>query len=62
MIGVLKYAENWQNWMAANFNVRKMRRTIERMHGCKYSIETVMVGLKDRIAQTIFFEGNKHYC
>ena len=43
--------------MAANFNVRKMRRTIERMRGCEYYIEIIIVALKDCIAQTIFFWG-----
>ena len=53
--GVLKYAESWQNWMAANFNVRKIRHTVQRMHGCEYSIEIIIVPLKDRITETNFF-------
>ena len=36
--------------MAANFNVRKVYSVVERMDGCKYSIEIILVTLKELIA------------
>ena len=27
----------WINWIAVNFNVRKMHSVVERMDGCGYS-------------------------
>ena len=42
----------WQNWTAANFNVRKMYSAFERMDGCESSIEITMVPLNKRIAGT----------
>ena len=45
----------WQNWMAVNFNVRKMYSTFERMDGCEHSIEIIRVTLKECIARTNFF-------
>ena len=43
--------------MAANFNVRKIRHTVQRMHGYEYSVEIIIVPLKDRITETNFFMG-----
>ena len=37
-----------------------MHSTIERMDGCGDSIEVIAVPLKERIAGTCFFFGNKH--
>ena len=37
------------------FNVRKMYSTIERMAGCEYSLEIIIVPLKKRITFTNFF-------
>ena len=34
---------SWQNWMAANFNVRKMYSNVERMDGCDCSIKIIIV-------------------
>ena len=45
----------WQNWMSANFNVRKMCSTVERMDGCENSAEIIIVPLKERIAGINFF-------
>ena len=41
--------------MAANFTVRKMYSTIEKMDGCEYSTEIIIVTLKKRIVETNFF-------
>ena len=46
--------------MTAGFNVRKMYNALERMDGCEYSIELIMVPLKERIAESNLFFGNKH--
>ena len=27
----------WPNWIAANFNIRKMHSTVERIDACEYS-------------------------
>ena len=45
--------------MAANFNVGKMHHIIERIHGCEYSIEIIIVGLKDHIAEIINSKSRK---
>ena len=45
--------------MAASFNNRKMYSIVERMDGCKYFIEIIIITLKERIAGANFF-GNKH--
>ena len=45
--------------MKANFNVRKMYSSVEKMDGCKYSLEAIIVPLEECIAETKFF-GNKH--
>ena len=41
----------WQKWMTANFNVRKINSTVERMDGCEYSMEIIIV----------FLEINNHF-
>ena len=38
--------------MTANVNVRKIYLTVERMDGCKSSIEIVIVPLKERMVAT----------
>ena len=51
MAGVLKDAKkkmHRSNWMAANFNVRKMYSAVERMDGYEYSIKIIIVPLKER--------------
>ena len=45
--------------MTANFNVRKIYSAVEGMNGCEYSLEIIIVPLKERITETNFF-GNKH--
>ena len=45
--------------MAANFNVRKIGSTFERISGSVSSIRIIVVPLKKRIT-TINFFGNKH--
>ena len=42
------------NWMAANFNVRKMYSRVKRMDGCEYYLKNI-VFLKKRIASANFF-------
>ena len=49
----------WQNRMAANFSIRKMYSTGEKLDGCDYSIEIIIVPLKERVAGTNFY-GDKH--
>ena len=44
--------------MTANFNVRKMCRTVEVMDGCENSLEIIIVPLNERITEINFF-GNK---
>ena len=45
--------------MNANFNARNMYRTVERMDGSEYSIEIIIISLKQRITGTnIFLEEN----
>ena len=46
---------HWQDLMVANFNVRKIYSTFERMDGCDYSKEIFIVTLKERIAGTNVF-------
>ena len=46
--------------MTANFNVRKIYSAVERMDGCEYSLEIIIVLLKEHITETNFFFGNKH--
>ena len=62
MTGVLKYAERkyvgkigWQQI----FDDKKMYSTIERMDCCEYSIELIIVPLKEHITRSNFF-GNIH--
>ena len=45
--------------MAASFNVRKMYSTVERIDECEYSLEIIIVPLKERINEMNFF-WNKH--
>lgn len=45
--------------MAADFNVRKMHNTVERMDGCGYFIKIIIIPLTERIAEPTFF-GYKH--
>ena len=45
--------------MAASFNVRKMYSTVKRMDDCEYSLEIIIVPIKERITEINFF-GNKH--
>ena len=46
--------------MTADFNVRKIHSDAERMDVCEHSLEIIIVPLKERIAETNFFFGNKH--
>ena len=46
----------WQNLMTANFNVKKMYSTVERIDGCEYSIEIITLTLKECVAGTNFFQ------
>ena len=41
--------------MTANFNVRKIYSAVERMDGCEYSLEIIIVLLKEHITETNFF-------
>ena len=41
--------------MTADFNVRKIYSAVERMDTCEYSLEIIIVALKERIAETNFF-------
>ena len=41
--------------MTAYFNVRKIYSTVERMDGCEYSLEIIIVPLKERKAEINFF-------
>ena len=56
--GAVKYAERkyaGKKLIAASFNVRKVYSIMERIDGCKSSIETIIVPLKEGIARTDFF-------
>ena len=56
--GAVKYAERkyaGKKSIAASFNVRKVYSIMERIDGCKSSIETNIVPLKEGIARTNFF-------
>ena len=44
-----------QKWMTADFNVRKIYSVVKRIDGCEYSLEIIIVTLKERIAETNFF-------
>ena len=39
--------------MVADFNVRKIYSTVERMDGCEYSLEIIIAPLQEGIAETI---------
>ena len=41
--------------MTANLNVRKIYSVVERMDGCEYSLEIIIVPLKEHITEAIFF-------
>ena len=45
--------------MAANFDVRKIYSSVERMDDCKFSIEIIILSLKERIPRIDNFR-NKH--
>ena len=56
--GVLKYTERKclsKKRMTANLNVRKIYSVVERMDGCEYSLEIIIVPLKEHITEAIFF-------
>ena len=40
--------------MIAGFNVRKIYNAVERVDGCEYCLEIIMVPLKERMAGTNF--------
>ena len=48
----LKKKVRWQNWMAVNFSICEIYSNVERMGGCEYSIEIMIVSLKEGIAVT----------
>ena len=48
----------WQNCIAANVNIKNLYSIVERIDGCKSSIETIIIPLKKHVATTFF--GNKH--
>ena len=48
----------YENWIAANFNVRKMYSTAERINDCEHSAKIILEPLKERIDRTKLF-GNK---
>ena len=41
--------------MTANFNVTKMYSTVEKLDGCQYSLEVIIVPLKECMAETNCF-------
>ena len=54
--------ERWQIWMAANFNIRKICSTIERMHGCKYFYRISYSTCERMHSWNQLFLQSKHYC
>ena len=41
--------------MTVNFNVREIYSAVERMDGCEYSLEIIMVPLKEHITEVISY-------
>ena len=54
--------QRWQNWMAANFNIRKICSTVERMHGCKYFYRISYSTSERMHSWNQLFLQSKYYC
>ena len=58
----VRVLERWQNCTAENFNIRKMKSTVKRMHGCKYFCRTSYSTSERTHSWNQLFLLSKHYC